>query len=806
MKRWMLGLLFSIFATAALAQGPGPGPGPQPTNGWIQSGGKLIPLSGLEVALNPSTAAAAGLNVGVGSAPTSPVNGDVWATSSGFFVRIGGSTYNLLTSAGVSTFGNASADTTLTITGTGSGPYAGNVTAKINLSNANTWLATQTFPNSSITNAELSNSTITLGSTVVTLGSTYSAINSIAIGTTTAASGKFTTLSFTTSLNASLSALATNNVINSGSGSAITWNANGGRQNSLSIYGPDGGSASIQLYSASNGSSGIAYSPYLLFLTSGGTGASPSAIINQQIIGGIYGVGYDGSSFDQTDQPAGCVLTATQNWSSGAHGSNITCYTTPNGSTGAILALTLAQDQSTTIAGNLITNVTGSTQCLHANSSGVVSGTGSDCGSGGSGVASLGNAGGDSSLTFTGTGSGPWTGTVTAKLNLSNTNTWAAAQTFPTSDIILGGSSTGTTTFASANAGATNYTITFPAANGTIALLSQVASLPLSQTNGGCGGANYCDFAGQVITTGLGTPTLAFPSSNYTYTFPGATSTLTYETSAPTSGHCAQWSGTSGLLADSGGSCGGSGSPGGSNTDIQFNNSGAFGGDSGLVYTGSGSGLTLQSGTGGNSVFSVGTTTTNTSSGNSIYLANDNASAAAELYALGSAMANTNFFNVPSEVLILKAGSGGSLALGTVSGVPIVFFTGGSAFTNKAGQIGSTNHGWCVGNCSTDLGQGALAATTLASIGSSPTGSGTCSVTSQTGGNTAGTFTASGACVAGTYILTFTTTASTGWACDALDRTTPSDTVKQTSSSTTTATFTSTTANSDVVQFFCMAY
>lgn len=49
--------------------------------------------------------------------------------------------------------------------------------------------------------------------------------------------------------------------------------------------------------------------------------------------------------------------------------------------------LTISGGATTTgnalIQGTLTTNVTGSTQCLHANSSGVVSGTGSDCGAGG---------------------------------------------------------------------------------------------------------------------------------------------------------------------------------------------------------------------------------------------------------------------------------------------------------------------------------------------------------------------------------------------------------------------------------------
>ncbi len=63
------------------------------------------------------------------------------------------------------------------------------------------------------------------------------------------------------------------------------------------------------------------------------------------------------------------------------------------------------------------------------------------------------------------------TGTL-ALLGLAQT--WAAAQTYPTSDILIGGSSTGTTAIASANASATNYTDTLPAATGTVALTSQL--------------------------------------------------------------------------------------------------------------------------------------------------------------------------------------------------------------------------------------------------------------------------------------------------------------------------------------------
>lgn len=54
---------------------------------------------------------------------------------------------------------------------------------------------------------------------------------------------------------------------------------------------------------------------------------------------------------------------------------------------------------------------------------------------------------------------------------LGTAQTFTAVQTFTNSDLALLGSSTGKTTFASANAGASNFTVTVPAATGTTALL-----------------------------------------------------------------------------------------------------------------------------------------------------------------------------------------------------------------------------------------------------------------------------------------------------------------------------------------------
>lgn len=47
-----------------------------------------------------STTSTAGINVPAGTAPTSPVNGDVWTTTAGMFVRINGATVGPLGAAG----------------------------------------------------------------------------------------------------------------------------------------------------------------------------------------------------------------------------------------------------------------------------------------------------------------------------------------------------------------------------------------------------------------------------------------------------------------------------------------------------------------------------------------------------------------------------------------------------------------------------------------------------------------------------------------------------------------------------------
>lgn len=151
-----------------------------------------------------------------------------------------------------------------------------------------------------------------------------------------------------------------------------------------------------------------------------------------------------------------------------------------------------------------------------------------------------------------------------------------------------------------------------------------------------------------------------------------------------------------------------------------------------------------------------------------------------------------------------EAQSGGNLQVfgntysGSATGPRFNVIVSGFIFTNQ------TSATYFPGNASGTISSGG----TIDSLTSgAPTATGTCSVTSQSGGNV-GQFTASGACAGGTYILTFGAAAAHGWACSASDQTTAADFTKvnQTASSTTSATFTATTANSDVVSYICSYY
>ena len=103
-----------------------------------------------------------------------------------------------------------------------------------------------------------------------------------------------------------------------------------------------------------------------------------------------------------------------------------------------------------------------------------------------------------------------------------------------------------------------------------------------------------------------------------------------------------------------------------------------------------------------------------------------------------------------------------------------------------------------------------LYAASFSSAGTVPTTTtGTCTtIGAATGGATAGKFTTTTGCGASTTIILSGMPATTnGYACNAQDQTTTADTVVQTASSTTSATFkVSATATSDVISYHCTGY
>lgn len=113
-------------------------------------------------------------------------------------------------------------------------------------------------------------------------------------------------------------------------------------------------------------------------------------------------------------------------------------------------------------------------------------------------------------------------------------NAFTAQQSFTASGIRLKGSSTGYTTFASANASATSYTLTFPAVTATLATTSDLSSYLTTAT----ASSTYLPLAGGTLTGNLtlgGTRLLAdFTSATRTMVQTTAANSATFFTLLPT--------------------------------------------------------------------------------------------------------------------------------------------------------------------------------------------------------------------------------------------------------------------------------
>jgi len=192
--------------------------------------------------------------------------------------------------------------------------------------------------------------------------------------------------------------------------------------------------------------------------------------------------------------------------------------------------------------GNLTTNVTGSTQCLHASTAGVVSGTGSDCGSGGSPAFSSITTGSNTTATMTvGTG-GTITSSGTGVINATQLGgatfaapgaiggTTAAAGAFTTL------TSNGAANINASNNAATNIGTGTTTSNVTIGGVSNIVDVggPISLTNAGGISASSWTTAGLALS---GTAaTLTDSTASGTVAIEAAAALPVYTIAATTSG------------------------------------------------------------------------------------------------------------------------------------------------------------------------------------------------------------------------------------------------------------------------------
>lgn len=212
----------------------------------------------------------------------------------------------------------------------------------------------------------------------------------------------------------------------------------------------------------------------------GGGGGTPGGSTNS--------VQYNNASaFGGISLTAGTILAGS--------GSAPTATATPTlGASGTLGSLTLGNATSGTVTLNAVTGALGTvTASLPANTGTIAELNFAQAWSANqtfnnSTIIIKGSSTGTDTLTSANAGASNFTTTIpantgtVAELNLAQS--WTVAQTFANSTILLLGSSTGATTFTSANAGASNFTITFPATTGTLAELGLAQTWSATQTFG----------------------------------------------------------------------------------------------------------------------------------------------------------------------------------------------------------------------------------------------------------------------------------------------------------------------------------
>jgi hypothetical protein len=200
-------------------------------------------------------------------------------------------------------------------------------------------------------------------------------------------------------------------------------------------------------------------------------------------------------------------------------------------------------------------------------------------------------------------GSGGAPGAPTSSLQYNNASAFGGISgassngttvTFSNSDLLLLGSSTGATTFTSANAGASNFTLTIPANTGTIAETNLAQTFSAAQTfnSGNLVLAGATSGTTTLIPTAAASGTATFPANTGTVaelnlaqtwpaiqTFSVANGIVYSGATTGTQVACLGLDASNNVIK-SAAACGsgGGGTPGGTSGQIQYNNASAFGG------------------------------------------------------------------------------------------------------------------------------------------------------------------------------------------------------------------------------------
>ena len=426
------------------------------TSGNLFSGGTMTG----KLTMIASTTSGAGINLPQGVAPSSPLNGDVWTTSAGLFAQINGTTQGPYLSGGTTvssvtgTSGQITASPTtgavvltLPATITANLTFSGTVnltgTAELNGTAFGTFATANAATPPSIGNvtpAAGAFTTLSASSTVSGAGfSTYLA-SPPAIGSTAASTGKFTTLQATTSLLLS-----------------------GGTSGTTTVQASANAGGTLTLPNATDTLIAKATTDTLTNKTFDTGGAGNVFKIAGTQITAIGGNTATLGSANGTLTAGDCVSIDSGHNFVDAGGP---CTTGGGGGTvgsGTTGQFAYYSASGTTVVGNANLTISSSTVTVGV--------AGSNAGALRLAGSSSGNVTIATVATTSGTATLPAnTGTI-AELNLAQS--WTATQTFAASGIQLTGSSTGVTTLASANAGASNFTMTIPAATDTVAELGQ---------------------------------------------------------------------------------------------------------------------------------------------------------------------------------------------------------------------------------------------------------------------------------------------------------------------------------------------